>query len=186
MNLWARADLFYRFNFLRMGEPLTRVLLRMMRSGRFYPSGRWVIPNQGRGMVSRRADAAWRMLTEPHRTDIQDIGAVFFEDCRDRYFTQPPEDQDAAGETPAEEPGSDRPQQAALSDAAAKVLRIAELRCAQQAQEADKTDEAPQYTCEGPPLGQSSVSAALDTFANSRTALEMLLQHRACATGAVV
>ena len=52
-NLWGRASVFYKFNFYRIGETLPHVLLRMVRGGRFYPSGRWVIPSQGRGMVRR-------------------------------------------------------------------------------------------------------------------------------------
>ncbi len=44
-------------------------------------------------MVRRRADACWKMLTDPERTSIADISAVFFEDCRERYYihvTDPP------------------------------------------------------------------------------------------------
>ncbi len=56
---------------------MPHVLLRMVRSGHFYPAGNWVIPSQGKGMVRRRAEACWRMLTEPQHTDMADVGAVF-------------------------------------------------------------------------------------------------------------
>ena len=40
---------------------------------------------EGRGMVRKRAEACWRMLTDPQRATISDIDAVFFED-KDRYY----------------------------------------------------------------------------------------------------
>lgn len=84
MNLWGRAHVFYQFNVRhRLVEDVPHVLLRMVRSGNFYPAGTWVIPSQGRGMVRRRANACWKMLTDPEHTSMADIAAVFFEDCRD-------------------------------------------------------------------------------------------------------
>ena len=78
--------MFYQFHFYRLHEEMPHVLLRMVRSGHFYPAGSWVIPSQGKGMVRRRAEACWRMLTAPEDTCMSDVDAVFFEDCRDRYF----------------------------------------------------------------------------------------------------
>ena len=86
-NLWARANVFNQFHFHCLGEDMPHVLLRMVRSGHFYPAGNWVIPCQGRGMVRRRADACWKMLTDPEHVSMRDVGAVFFEDCRERYYT---------------------------------------------------------------------------------------------------
>lgn len=99
--------MFYKFNFYRIGETLPHVLLRMVRGGRSYPLGRWVIPSQGRGMVRRRAEASWRMLTEPEHTDLSDIGAVFFEDYRDMYYSEQAEQETAmaavrSAQTPAQ------------------------------------------------------------------------------------
>ena len=85
VNLWARAHVFHQFHFFRLGETMPHVLLRRVRSGHFYPAGNWVIPSQGRGMVRRRAEACWRMLTDPKSMGITDVSAVFFEYCRDRY-----------------------------------------------------------------------------------------------------
>ena len=85
-NLWGRAHVFYRFNFCRLGEDMPHALLRMVRSGHFYPAGTWVIPSQGKGMVRSCANACWRMLTDPEQTSMADIAAVFFEDCSERYY----------------------------------------------------------------------------------------------------
>ena len=49
--------MFYQFHFYRLHEEMPHVLLRMVRSGHFYPAGSWVIPSQGKGMVRRRAEA---------------------------------------------------------------------------------------------------------------------------------
>lgn len=38
-------------------------------------------------MVRRRHEACCRMLTKPQHIDMADVGAVFLEDCRDRYYT---------------------------------------------------------------------------------------------------
>ena len=50
-------------------------------------------------MVRRRANACWKMLTDPEHTSAADIAAVFFEDCRERYYmhaTDPPSPDDVA------------------------------------------------------------------------------------------
>ena len=65
---------------------MPHVLLRMVRSGHFYPAGNWVIPTQGRGMVRKRAEACWRMLTDPQHTSMADVDAMFFMDVRYRHF----------------------------------------------------------------------------------------------------
>ena len=72
-NLWSRAHVFHQFNFHRLGESMPHVLLRMVRSGHFYPAGTWVIPSQGRGMVRRRAEACWKMLTDAEHTSMADM-----------------------------------------------------------------------------------------------------------------
>ena len=69
---------------------MPHVLLRMVRSSHFFAAGNWVIPSQGKGIMRRRAEACWRMLTEPERTCMPDVDSVFFRDCRDRYFMTPP------------------------------------------------------------------------------------------------
>ena len=85
-NLWGRAHVYHQFHPFRLQEELPHVLLRMVRSGHFYPAANWVIPTQGRGMVRRRALSCWKMLTDPQSCVMSDVDAVFFEDCRDRYF----------------------------------------------------------------------------------------------------
>ena len=56
---------------------MPHVLLRMVRNGHFFPAGNCVIPSQGKGMVRRRAEACWKMLTEPEHTCMSDVDAVF-------------------------------------------------------------------------------------------------------------
>jgi len=39
-------------------------------------------------MVRRRANACWKMLTDPEHVSMKDVSAVFFEDCRERYYME--------------------------------------------------------------------------------------------------
>ena len=95
--------MFYQFHFFRLHETMPHVLLRMVRSGHFYPAGNWVIPSQGRGMVRKRAEACWRMLTHPQSTSIADVESVFFED-RDRYHHDIPDREILPADEPAVSP----------------------------------------------------------------------------------
>ena len=54
-NLWARVMVVHRFHFWRVSELLPHVLLRMVRSGCFYPAGNWVIPTQRRATRGHQA-----------------------------------------------------------------------------------------------------------------------------------
>lgn len=146
-NLWARANFFHQFHFFRIHEEMHRVLLRMVRGGHFYLAGTWVIPSQGRGMVRRRAEACWRMLTSPEDTCMSDVDAVFFEDCRDRYFT-------GAADTPsvlAAEPGEGMGD--CKSPSVARVFELAVQRCAERAEQGPTSH----YHVLGARLGTSAV-----------------------------
>lgn len=79
-NIFDRAFTFktYRMRGGRIGEPFPRVLLKMIRSKRFYPSANWVVPKYGEGMDVSRANAAWFLTCNPGDAQIDDIEKVFF------------------------------------------------------------------------------------------------------------
>ena len=126
VNLWARMGVFYRFHFWRVHESMPHVLLRMVRSGHFYPAGAWVVPTAGKGMVIGRAEACWKMLTVPQETNMMDVHLVFFEDSKFRYTHDP-----APDITPTEE--AEISASGAATSMVAKVMQLARQRAANQA-----------------------------------------------------
>lgn len=106
------------------------------------------------------------MLTNPQHTHMDDIDVVFFEDCRDRYFTQPAGDaatEAAVGSGSSRVPPVPPPFPDAvvdhLSRSVVKVFELAAMRRAQrQASEAVSVPPVeqvvvPRYDIVGPPLG---------------------------------
>ena len=68
---------------------LLQVLTAMIRTGKFYPVAKWVAPFAGRGMDPDRAEAAFRMMTEPETCMPADVARVFFEQkFGQRYMTE--------------------------------------------------------------------------------------------------
>ena len=134
MNLWARMSVFYRFHFWRVHESMPHVLLRMVRSGHFYPAGNWVVPTAGKGMVFGRAEACWKMLTNPQETNMMDVHLVFFEESKFRY---------THGPTPDVTPAEDAEMHAAGTNTsmAAKVMKMAAQRATDRAAGVLETDE---------------------------------------------
>ena len=118
--------MFYRFHFWRVHESMPHVLLRMVRSGHFYPAGTWVVPTAGKGMVFGRAEACWKMLTVPQETSMMDVHLVFFEDSKFRYTHDQATDITATEE--AEINASSAP-----PSMAAKVMQMAQQRAADRA-----------------------------------------------------
>ena len=57
---------------------LSQVLLRMHRTGHYYPTATWVVPTGGRGMSKERADAAWIMAVHPALVTMEHIEAAYF------------------------------------------------------------------------------------------------------------
>ena len=92
-------------------------------------------------MVCRRAEACWRMLTEPEHTRMSDVAAVFFEDCRDRHFTGELDTPTALVAQLGEGMGD------CESPSVARVFELAEQRRAERAAAA------------APPLGQLWIRA---------------------------
>lgn len=86
-NMFERAQLYFMYRWRgRKGEvDIERVLLRMMRTGKYAPSAQFVIPYQGRGMERRRANALWRMIIAPSTTEQHHINDVFFAREQGRY-----------------------------------------------------------------------------------------------------
>ncbi|KAK9901109.1 hypothetical protein WJX75_005848 [Coccomyxa subellipsoidea] len=57
-NFWPRLHLYSQYSATRpLGESLERTVTRMMQSGKYYPSAKWVVPAAGRGMVLAKAQA---------------------------------------------------------------------------------------------------------------------------------
>ena len=105
-------------------------------------------------MVRRRAEACWKMLTEPKNTCMPNVDAVFFKDCLDRYFT-------GSLETPsAQAPELGEGMEDCESPSVARVFQLAEQRCAARAAPAKQAAErSPALQCHvaGVQLGGSDV-----------------------------
>lgn len=99
-NLMCRANLFYQKKMPhsqpRNEIPLLQVLTTMMKTGVYYPTAAWVVPNAGRGMPMWRANSLWKCMVNPEHVDETDIANVFFEhdseepvekESWNRYFT---------------------------------------------------------------------------------------------------
>ena len=79
-NIFERAEMYWRHVLGACGRYGFAIVLReMMRSGKFYPSARWIIPTQGRGMSMARAQVMFRMVHSYERTSISDIKLLFFD-----------------------------------------------------------------------------------------------------------
>ena len=63
------------------------VLLSMRRTGKYVPSGSWVIPYSGQGMDKQQANSARLMMTSPAEVRLQDVDNAFFGGITNqRYF----------------------------------------------------------------------------------------------------
>lgn len=89
-TLFERATTFYKMKMRAHYErpSLAHVLLRMHRTGKYYPAANWVVPTAGQGMSVQRANAAWLMSVSPAEVQLQHIMHVYFgvEEDQLRYF----------------------------------------------------------------------------------------------------
>ena len=69
---------------------IQHLLLRMHKTGRFYPTASWIVPTGGRGMNIGRANAAWSMSVNPAEVKMHHVVSVYFGggDDNERYFAQ--------------------------------------------------------------------------------------------------
>lgn len=58
---------------------IREVLWHMIRTKRYCPHAHWCIPQQGKGMWWGKAQALWRLCTDPENATQDDINIVFFE-----------------------------------------------------------------------------------------------------------
>ena len=60
-TIFERASTFYKMKMRsHLEQPsLAEVLLRMHRTGKYYPAAQWVVPSAGHGMSKSKANAAW-------------------------------------------------------------------------------------------------------------------------------
>ncbi|KAI5056359.1 hypothetical protein GOP47_0028177, partial [Adiantum capillus-veneris] len=74
VNMFDRAYV-YMENFVadREGMSLPHTLLRMLATGRYYPSATWVVPKSGSRMELGRAMAIWQSMKEPTSVTLDDI-----------------------------------------------------------------------------------------------------------------
>ena len=82
-----RASTYYQLRLGGLRKVLEDVLLSMCRTGKYVPSGSWVIPYSRQGMDKQRANSAWLMMTFPAEVRVQDVNNVFFGGVTNhRYF----------------------------------------------------------------------------------------------------
>ena len=55
------------------------VVQAMVNTGRYVPSGDWVIPYAGQGMARWRSYSLWKSMLRPEDVTDQDIGDIFFQ-----------------------------------------------------------------------------------------------------------
>jgi hypothetical protein len=95
-NLMCKANMYYQRKMPnaqpRNEIPLVQVLTTMMKTGIYYPTAAWVVPNAGRGMPMWRANSLWKCMVTPDEVDETDIANVFFE-----HDTEEPVEKEAWG-----------------------------------------------------------------------------------------
>ena len=81
---------FYKLQNSLNRPSIQHLLLRMHKTGRYYPTASWIVPTSGRGMNIGRANAAWSMSVNPAEVKMHHIVSVYFGggDDNERYFTQ--------------------------------------------------------------------------------------------------
>ena len=67
-----------KMNTLMSNDTLLHTLLRIHRTGKYYPVAQWIVPNAGRGMTWSRAEAAWQMIIHPGKTTLADVLSVYY------------------------------------------------------------------------------------------------------------
>ena len=79
-TLWERCNTFrkMKMNALMSNDTLAHVLLRMHRTGKYYPVAQWIVPSAGRGMVWKRFESAWKMIVNPAAVQLEDVLAVYW------------------------------------------------------------------------------------------------------------
>lgn len=89
-TIFERASTFYKMKMRsHYDQPsLAQVLLRMHRTGKYYPAAQWVVPTAGHGMSITRANAAWLMAVSPADVKMKHVMNVYFgvDDHDLRYF----------------------------------------------------------------------------------------------------
>ena len=88
-KIFDKAVMFYNMrmrHMTRMRMPdLIFVLHQMILTGKYYPSGEWVVPHQGSGWDQERVNACWKMMIDPTHTSIEEVEFLFSK--RDNRYT---------------------------------------------------------------------------------------------------
>ena len=67
---------------------IQHVLLRMHKTGKYYPSAKWIASGNGRGMSIDRANAAWLLAICPDEVKMDHVVSVYFgRGADERYFS---------------------------------------------------------------------------------------------------
>ena len=77
-TLWERCNTFRKMKTktLMSNDTLAHVLLRMHRTGKYYPVAQWIVPSAGRGTVWKHSEFAWKMIVNPAAIQLEDVLAV--------------------------------------------------------------------------------------------------------------
>mmetsp|Transcript_5400 Transcript_5400/g.11904 ORF Transcript_5400/g.11904 Transcript_5400/m.11904 type:complete len:409 (+) Transcript_5400:405-1631(+) len=66
-----------------------RVLLRMLRSSKYYPSACWVTTGNGRGLHGPKMNCLWKSILTPELLTLDDIRCIFYNNNPEgRYHTE--------------------------------------------------------------------------------------------------
>ena len=92
-TIFERCTTFYKLKMQKFfNRPsIQHVLLRMHKTGKYYPTAAWIVPSGGRGMSLDRANAAWLMSVNPDEVKMDHVVSVYFGDNgfeNQRYFSE--------------------------------------------------------------------------------------------------
>ena len=96
-SVFFKACTWKRYNNLQNPRTsLNRTLTSMIQTGKYFPTGDWVIPVKGQGWDRERAEILWQLLQHPREANLSQVDKIFsrqelFKDGhnverRNRYF----------------------------------------------------------------------------------------------------
>ena len=85
-NVLQRAQHHWQFKLgaAQSSIDLPNVLLDMLRTGKYYPCTRWIVPTQGQGMHKKRCMDVWKCMVAPGEVTSDTVNSVFFHDMMRR------------------------------------------------------------------------------------------------------
>lgn len=76
-TIFQRASAFQRLH-PHVCDSFRSTLFAMHQSGSYAPDAKWVMSRPGAGMDMDRAEAAWRMMSDPASSTMHDVDMVYF------------------------------------------------------------------------------------------------------------